>query len=55
MEKARETFRRCESDLQKDIVLLQKSEVESKRLNEEFKKKVSVNLPVVENTDIFYT
>lgn len=43
MERAQEGQRRVEDDLRKEVSQLQKSEVEAKRLNEEFKKKVSLN------------
>lgn len=40
IEKLRESHRRSESDLKKELGLAQKAEEETKRLNEEFKKKV---------------
>ncbi|XP_066972140.1 trichohyalin-like isoform X9 [Macrobrachium rosenbergii] len=42
MERMRESYKRSENDIRKELAMAQKSEEEAKRLNEEFKKRVRV-------------
>lgn len=54
MERLKDVQRRAETDLRKELCLARKAEEEAKRLNEEFKKKVSELYAVTHNKSILF-